>query len=346
MSGDPEIVFDRSGAAGLVTLNRPMVLNALTFAMVTALRSRLQEWERDDSITCVVIRGAGFKAFCAGGDIRALHDSGKAGTSYASDFWREEYILNAAIKHYRKPFVALIHGICMGGGIGVSVHGRFRIVTESALLAMPETAIGFFPDVGGSYILSRCPGQLGMYLALTGARLKSVDATYAGLATHYLPADRWPVLLDALSIGERPANVLAEMSQAPAPSAPLSDLRAQIDVAFAASSVEGILANLDADGSAWAQETAATIRRRSPMSLKIAYREVRTGRTLGFDDCMRMEYRIANRILHGHDFYEGIRAAIIDKDNAARWLPGRLEDVADDIVASHFESLGNGELRL
>lgn len=346
MTSDPQILFERRGAVGLITLNRPRALNALTHAMVVAMRGRLREWAGDAAIKCVVICGSGERAFCAGGDIRALHDSGKSRTGYAADFWRDEYILNSAIKHYSKPFVALIHGICMGGGIGVSVHGAYRVASESALFAMPETGIGFFPDVGGSYFLSRCPGEIGMYLALTGARLNTADALYAHLVTHLLSEDKWPDLLEALALGDTAAEALAEMARWPLPNAPLSENRAKIDRHFSASSVEDILASLDEDGGPWAVETAAALGKHSPTSLKIAYSAVRAGQTIDFNECMRMEYRIAIRILDGHDFYEGVRAVIVDKDNNPRWEPGSLADVKDDAVKAYFASLGDRELAL
>ena len=345
MSGGPDILFETRGAAGLVTLNRPKALNALTRGMVVALQARLDDWAADPGIGCVVIRGEGERAFCAGGDIRALHDSGRAGTAYALDFWRDEYTLNAAIKHYPKPYVALIHGISMGGGIGVSVHGSHRVADASALFAMPETGIGFFPDVGGSFILSRCPGEIGMYLALTGARLTAADALHAGLATHLVPAARWPGLIDALARGETPAAALSTLTEPP-PAAPLAEHRAKIDRIFAGSSVEDILAALDRDGTEWSRETAAAIGARSPTSLKLACREVRAGRRLDFDDCMRMEFRMASRILGGHDFYEGVRAAIIDKDNAPRWRPPALEEVTAEAVGAYFAPLEGKELKL
>jgi enoyl-CoA hydratase len=341
-----EILFDQRGPIGLIILNRPKALNALTHGMVIAMKAKLEAWAADASVTCVVIRGEGERAFCAGGDIRQVRESGLAGTSYALDFWREEYLLNAVIKHYKKPFIALIHGVCMGGGIGISVHGHYRVADASVVFAMPETGIGFFPDVGGSYVLSRAPGQLGMYMGLTGARLKLADALYAKLATHWVPFDQWNDLTDALADGDTPEDVLAEMGKLPLPSAPLSDHRACIDQLFAGSSVEDILFTLDFDGSAWATETAATIRARSPTSLKLTHAEVRSGCTLEFDDCMRMEFRMASRILQGHDFYEGVRAVIVDKDNAPKWQPATLAEVKDEDIAAYFAPLGEKELPL
>jgi enoyl-CoA hydratase len=343
VTGDGDILFEKRGAAGLITLNRPHALNALTHAMVVAMKARLDEWAGDPGIACVVVRGAGERAFCAGGDIRALAESGRAGTNYALDFWRDEYILNAAIKHYPKPYVALMHGIVMGGGVGISVHGQVRIACETTLFAMPETGIGFFPDVGGSYFLPRCPGELGMYLALTSARLKTDDTRYAGVSTLFVPQTNWDFLLDALADRGIPQEPEAKNWREPSP---LAEHRGKIDRIFAADSVEAILAGLDAESDDWSRATAAAIRTKSPTSLKIALREVREGKKLSFDDCMRMEFRIASRILAGHDFFEGVRAAIIDKDGAAKWRPAMLGEVTDDIIDAVFAPLGDNELPL
>lgn len=342
---EPEILFENRGAVGLITLNRPKALNALTRGMVVAMKARMEEWAADPEIGCVAIRGTGERAFCAGGDIRAVRESGLAGTSYARDFWHDEYILNSTIKHYPKPYIALIHGICMGGGIGVAVHGQFRVVGSSVLFAMPETGIGFFPDVGGSYFLSRCPGELGMYLGLTGARIERADALYAGLATHWIAPEEWPPLLDALMRGDDPADVISEMGRRP-PNAPLADHRTCIDSIFAGSSVEDILVALDQENTDWARETAATMRSRSPTSLKLVYSEIRAGGTLSFDECMQMEFRMASRILEGHDFYEGVRAVIVDKDNKPRWQPATLDAVKNADIAAYFADLGDKELKL
>ena len=344
MTDEPEILFEKRGAAGIVTLNRPKALNALTHGMVVAMKAKLDEWVGDPSIGVVIVRGAGERAFCAGGDIRAIAESGRAGTSYALDFWHDEYLLNATIKHYPKPYVAFIHGIAMGGGVGVSVHGQYRIACETTLFAMPETGIGFFPDVGGSYFLPRCPGEIGMYLALTGARLKAADALYAEVATHIVPQARWSGLMDALETGAALPNLPAEFdSKTPAP---LAEHREKIDRIFAAGSVEAILARLDDEADDWSKATAATIRSKSPTSLKLTFREMREGRKLFFDDCMRVEYRMASRILAGNDFYEGVRAAIVDKDGAPKWRPAALADVSDRDIDAYFAPLGVKELRV
>jgi len=341
---EPEVLFEHRGAIGLITLNRPKALNALTHGMCVAMKARLDAWARDAAVKAVVVRGAGDRAFCAGGDIRALYESGKAGTPYALDFYRDEYILDAAIKRYPKPYIALIHGIDMGGGVGVSINGSHRIAGESMVFAMPETGIGLFPDVGGSHFLPRCPGEIGMYLALTGARLKTADALYAGIATEFVPQEQWEALIASLVAGEDCDSVLGRYAADSGP-APLAEQRRLIDAIFAEASVQEILASLYGDNGDWARATAATIRTKSPTSLMIAYRQVREGALLDFDGCMVMEFRMVNRIVAGHDFYEGVRAAIIDKDNAPKWQPARLSDVTQSDVDTYFAPLEH-ELRL
>ena len=339
-----DVLFEKRGAVGLITLNRPKALNALTHAMCVEMKAQLDAWAVDDAIRFVVIRGEGERAFCAGGDIRALYESGKAGTPYALDFYRDEYRLDAAVKHFPKPYIALLHGIVMGGGVGVSVNGAQRVADESLVFAMPETGIGLFPDVGGSYFLPRCPGEIGMYLALTGARLKIMDALYAGIVTHYVPAARTQEFLDKLAGGMTFMWAVGQLVGS-AETAPLAAHRAAIDKCFSGNSVEDILSRLDAEGTGWAAETAKIIRAKSPTSLKIAYRQIREGRNLKFDECMKMEYRMVNRIIAGHDFYEGVRAAIIEKDNAPKWRPADLAGVTDADADAYFAPL-DGELAL
>lgn len=344
-SDEAEVLFERRGALGLITLNRPKALNALTHGMCVAMKAQLDQWAKDDAVRSVAVRGAGDRAFCAGGDIRVLYESGKAKTPYALEFYRDEYILNAAIKRYPKPYVALIHGIDMGGGVGVSVNGSHRVAGESMVFAMPETGIGLFPDVGGSYFLPRCPGEIGMFLGLTGMRLKTADSLYAGIATDFIPMTRWDMLLTALADGTAPDTAIAGLKDA-VPDTFLFEHRSAIDRIFALGSVEDILAALDAEHEDWTQDIAATIRTKSPTSLKIAFRQIREGRKLDFDDCMKMEYRMVNRIVEGRDFYEGVRAVIIDKDNAPKWQPADLSGVSDADVDAYFAPLGEKELKL
>jgi enoyl-CoA hydratase len=347
VSGD-EILFERRGAAGLVTLNRPTALNAVSHAMVLALRAQLDRWADDAAITRVVVTAAGERAFSAGGDIRALYDLGKAGRhDEALQFWRDEYPLNAAIKNFRKPYIALIDGIVMGGGVGVSVHGSHRVAGDRFSFAMPEVGIGFFPDVGATWFLPRLPGQLGVYCALTGERFGIADACGAGIATHRIPSARFPALLDGLT-GTTPVDAVLAAFSEPAGEA----RRAAIDRLFAGNRVEDILGALDHEAAAggadgeWAGQTAATIRTKSPLSLKIALLQVRRGKDWDFDSCMRAEFRIVSRIIHGHDFYEGVRAVIVDKDNKSVWDPATLSAVSDAEVERHFAPLAGGELVL
>ena len=335
---DQEILFEQRGTLGLITLNRPKALNALTHGMCVAMKKTLDEWSRDPTVAAVAVRGAGDRAFCAGGDIRSLYESGRAGTPYARAFYRDEYRLDATIKHYPKPYIALIQGIVMGGGVGISVHGTFRIADETTTFAMPETGIGLFPDVGGSYFLPRCVGEVGMYLALTGARLKLADSLYAGVATHFVPADRHAELLQRIAQGATPAEILATLSMTPASAGILPDLRTSIDRCFSGSSVEMILDALDQEGE-WGSDVTATIRTKSPTSTKLAFHQLRQGRTLDFDECMRMEFRVVDRVIDGHDFYEGVRATIIDKDNAPKWRPATLSAVRADEIAGYFAPL-------
>jgi len=344
---DAEILFERRGAAGIVTLNRPKALNAVTHNMVHALSAQLAAWADDDAVTRVVIMANGERAFSAGGDIRHLYDLGKAGRhKEALQFWADEYPLNAAIKNYRKPYVALIDGIAMGGGIGISVHGSHRVAFDRFSFAMPEVSIGFFPDVGATWFLPRMPGELGAYCALTGERFNAADGVAAGIATHRVPSSRYGALVDGLTGNVSVDAVLSAFSE------PAGEGRAAIDRLFAGNSVDGILAALDHEAAStnidaeWAGKAAALMRTKSPLSLKLALAQVRFGATADFATCMRTEFRIVSRIIHGHDFYEGVRAVIVDKDNKPVWQPPSLAQVSDAEVARHFAPLGDSELTL
>jgi enoyl-CoA hydratase len=345
-----DILFERRGTAGIVTLNRPKALNAVTHAMVRALAAKLGEWAKDAAISRVVIKGAE-RAFSAGGDIRALYDLGKAGRhGEALQFWRDEYMLNTLIKRYPKPYVALIDGIVMGGGVGISIHGSHRVAGDRFQFAMPEVGIGFFPDVGATWFLPRLPGEIGTYCALTGERMKNADAVPAGVATHYVASSRFPELLDALT-GTTPVDTVMSGFAEKLGIGPLSIYRAAIDRLFAHDTVADILAALDDEAisrsaeAGWAGATAAAMRGKSPTSLKIALEQLRHGREWSFSGCMQVEFRIVSRIIHGHDFYEGVRAVIIDKDNAPRWNPAQLSAVADADIDRYFAPL-EAELEL
>lgn len=343
--GSEEIAFARRGALAEIELTRPKALNSLSLDMIRRMDPKLAVWAADDEVRAVVIRGQGEKAFCAGGDVRAVYDAGPRDTDLRRRFFAEEYTLNRRIHACAKPYVALIDGITMGGGVGVSVHGSHRVAGDRTMVAMPETAIGFFPDVGATWVLSRLPGQLGMYLALTGARLKAADAVYTGLATHYVPSERMAELEEALPSAAFEADahaavddVLTDFAGDPGP-APLAEHRTAIDRCFAAESVEGILAALDAEGTEWAQQTAATLRQRSPSSMKVTFAAIRAAAAKDFDACMVTEYRLSQAMTARPDFFEGVRAVLVDKDNAPAWNPARLEDVTDAEVARCFEPL-------
>lgn len=329
-----DIRFERHGAIAIITLNRPKALNALTLDMMKALDPRLDEWEGDPAVQAVVIRGTGERAFCAGGDIRALYDSRASGNrGYRADFYREEYAQNRRIFRYRKPYVALIDGIAMGGGVGLSVHGSQRVVTERTLFAMPETGIGLFPDVGGTYFLPRLPGEIGMYLGLTGARIKAADLVYSGIGTHFVPSAKISELVDALASsdladGRAAVERVIRQFAGDAGLAPLSEHRGAIDRCFSKPSIEAIISALEAEGGAWSADILKNLAAKSPTSLKLTYRQLREGRLLDFEAAMTLEYRLCQYCMDGHDFFEGVRAVIIAKDNAPNWMPRSLGEVA------------------
>ena len=346
-SSDPEIICERRGSAGTVLLNRPKALNALTLGMVRALAKALDSWEADPAVTRVVVRGAGEKAFCAGGDIRMLYEAGRAGDLAPSlAFWREEFRLNTHIKRYPKPYVSLIDGMVMGGGVGISLHGSHRVAGDRYRFAMPEVGIGFVPDVGATYALPRLPGEFGTYLALTGAAIGPDEAVALGLATHRVDSADFPALEEALIAGEPVDAALVRVAR-PDPGGPLLDERALIDRCFSAETVEDILAQLDeaaASGSDFAAKTAATIRSKAPSSLAIAREQMRRGAEMSFEDAMATEFRIVTRLAEGHDFYEGVRATIVDKDGAPRWRPASLAELPEGFAASHFAPRPGQEL--
>lgn len=347
---EDDVLFEERGSAGLITLNRPQALNALTLDMVRAIDARLRAWEADRRIASVAIRGAGGRAFCAGGDVRSIYDLGLSGRKdEAVQFWRDEYRLNALIKRYRKPYLALIEGFVMGGGVGVAIHGSHRVACGKMTFAMPEVAIGLFPDVGGTYFLPRLPPGVGLWLALTGERLGAADARAIGLIDYAIATASADDVLRMLSEGVSPDEALRPYSVDPGPESirpKLGNLRRW----FQAESVEALLANLDAEpaespAGRFAREIAATIRSRSPTSVKIAFEQMRRGGRLDFAEALRTEFRIASRILDGHDYYEGVRATVIDKDKAPRWRPPTLAEVSDEDVAAYFAPLGENELK-
>jgi enoyl-CoA hydratase/carnithine racemase len=322
----------REGRTGRIVLDRPAALNALDLPMIRAIAHAMEEFAAEPAVHAVVIEGAGERAFCAGGDVRAVRRQAIDGEAAGIEsFFAEEYAVNGAIGAYPKPWIALIDGVCMGGGIGLSVHGSARVVTEHALLAMPETAIALFPDVGATYALPRLPGALGMYLALTGARLRGADAVHAGLATHYVPRAHLPALSAALSADG--AAALATHAH-PLPPFDLADHRAAIDRCFGAEDVAGILAALEAEGTDWARETLATIRRMSPSSVLWSFAILRAGASRTLPEALEAELRLTRTATRHPDFREGVRAMVVDKDRSPKWSPARIEDVDPAAIAA------------
>lgn len=356
-SQQQDISFTVEGGVGIVTLNRPRALNALTLEMIRAFDPRLAAWERDTAVKAVLIRGEGGKAFCAGGDVRAVwksiveENAGKP-SALSREFFINEYRLNRRIHHFAKPYIALLDGITMGGGVGLSRHGAFRIVTETSMIAMPETAIGLFPDVGGSWFLNECPGWTGYYLALTGARLDAADAIYTGMATHFVPQASLAALQAALCAADWSAGtaeaVVRKIVQSFADAAgqpKLAANRSTIDICFQKESVPAILAALEARGGAFAQEALETLGHRSPTSMCVTLEQLRRGRGLSIEEVLAMEYRLTQACMRGHDFFEGIRAVLVDKDHAPKWQPARLQDVTRELVEGHFAAPDGGDLR-
>ncbi len=353
MTDAPEIIARVEGRLGRITLNRPAALHALNTGMCRAMTDALLAWRDDPAITVVLVDHApGTRGFCAGGDIRMLADSGAKDGAAARDFFHTEYRLNHLIQSWPKPYVALIDGVTMGGGVGISVHAPFRVATERTTFAMPETGIGLFPDVGGGWFLPRLEGQIGAWLALTGARLKAADCMAAGVATHYVPSELLGAaraqIAGAADTHDPAAALRSGLAALDESAGHPHELGfenvARIDRLFAFDTVEEIVAALDADGSTWAQLQAATLRTKSPQTLKVALRQIREGATMtSFADNMAMEYRIGARVVQRHDFREGVRAVIVDRDNAPKWRPDTLEGVTDAMLDDIFAALPAGQ---
>ena len=347
---EPDVVVERRGWAGFITLNRPKALNALNLGMVRAIAAALDDFAADDRVTRVVAMSAGGRAFCAGGDIRVLYEQGRAGDHAAQlAFWREEYVLNRRIKRYGKPYVALVDGLVMGGGVGLSAHGAHVVASERYDFAMPEVGIGFFPDVGATYLLPRLPDRIGRCLALTGEHANAGDGLALGLADRFVASAAMPELAKALA-SKAPLEEILPAVTADAADAPAGRLladRKAIATWFGGESITACLSGLAegaAKGSALAKAAHAAMLAKSPTSQAIALRQVQLGASLSFEEAMKVEFRIVSRICRAVDFYEGVRAVIIDKDNKPRWRPARHEDVAAEAVEAYFAPLGADEL--
>ncbi len=336
---DAQVIVEKRGGAGIVRLNRPRAINSLTLPMVRDLFHALQRFEDDPDIACVVLTGEGERGLCAGGDVRIIHDLGKAGDPQVLDFWREEFPLNYRIARFGKPYVALMDGIVMGGGVGISAHGSHRIVTQRTKLAMPETGIGYFPDVGGSWLLPRAPGECGTWLGLTGNTVTAADAVYAGFADYCVPSDRLEILVQDLSQAAETDDIDAVIAAQAieAGDGILAANRHIIDATFRFDAVEEIFAALSARDDAFSRETLETLQKRSPTSLKLTLRLLRLGReSASLIECLEREFAAGTEILRQHDFYEGVRAALVDKDRNPRWRPARLDGVTEDDLAPYF----------
>jgi enoyl-CoA hydratase/carnithine racemase len=334
----------------LITLTREKVLNALNLNMVREIFKNIGVWEKDNDISGIIIQGAGEKSFCAGGDIVSVyHSKNELNSSLSNDFFREEYILNLSIANFSKPWISLLNGIAMGGGLGLSVHGKYRIVNNKTVTAMPETAIGLFPDVGGGYFLSRM-GNLGVYLALTGRVMNGLDSIYAGIGTHFIENENIELIIKKI-IGKNNYNnefidnVLDENAQVLKSN--VSSLSKEVDnIAkhFSKDTLSEIFESLEKDNSEWANNTLEVLSKKSPTSMGVALKQLSLAKNLSLKECLIMEFRICQAMMAKNDFYEGVRANLVDKDRNPKWDPESINGVTEKIVNEHFQSLGKREL--
>ncbi|QLY32111.1 enoyl-CoA hydratase/isomerase family protein [Nocardia huaxiensis] len=351
---EPEVLIEKRDGLGLITLNRPRAINALNHPMALVILDALRAWAADDEVRTVVLTGAGERGLCAGGDIVAIHNDAKnavaqadtaAADSPSGKFWRDEYILNALIGRYPKPYVAVMDGIVMGGGVGLSGHARHRIVTERSMVGMPETGIGFIPDVGGTWLLAHAPGELGTHVALTTARMSAGDAIAAGFADHFVPSEHIPALLEALRDNDAD-TAIAKFAQ-PAPVSELVVQKRWIDACYSADTVEEIVNRLETDGAPEAAKAAQDVLSKSPVALKVTLRSLRGARAAAnLEEVLNQEYRVSVASLGTHDLVEGIRAQVIDKDRNPQWSPATLAEVTGADVDAYFAGLGDKELGL
>ncbi|MGP4056838.1 enoyl-CoA hydratase/isomerase family protein [Mycobacterium sp. 4D054] len=336
MDENEDVLVTADRGVGRITLNRPKAINSLTHPMVGAIARALKSWETDDAIDAVVVTGAGDRGLCAGGDVVAIYHDARSGGRASREFWQDEYLLNAYIGRYPKPYVAIMNGITMGGGVGISAHGSVRVVTETTKMAMPEVGIGFIPDVGGTHILSRTPGLLGVHAALTGASFSGADAIAMGFADHFVPQDRLAAFVDAIASGGVDEAVAAFAQEPPA--SELLTQREWIDRCYAAETVADIVAALREHGGA-AADAADLIASRSPIAASVALEAVRRAAKLDtLEDVLRQEFRTSVASLRSHDLVEGIRAQLIDKDRNPKWSPASLSEVTAADIEAYFAS--------
>ncbi|MBH5396930.1 enoyl-CoA hydratase/isomerase family protein [Bradyrhizobium sp. CNPSo 4010] len=352
MSGveEGDLIARIEGAAGIIRLNRPKAINAVTLEMFRDIDRALDRFEADPAIAVILLEGAGERGLCAGGDIRTLWESSKAGGDLGKILWREEYILNARIKKFPKPYVAFMDGIVMGGGVGLSAHASHRVVTDRTKLAMPEVGLGFFPDVGGTYLLSHAPGEIGTYFGLTGQTMNGPDAIHARFADWVVPAARLPELRDALTqlcLGATAADVgkLIGGFATGETAGPVAAREPIIDALFGFDRMEDIIAALKRDGSEFALATLKTLNEKSPRGMVVTLKLLRLARGSRLEECLVREYRAALEVFRSDDFREGVRAAVIDKDRNPTWSPPRIEDVTPEMLAPYLADIGADELR-
>lgn len=346
-----DLIARREGSAGIIRLNRPKAINAVTLEMFRDIDKALDVFEADPQVAVILLEGAGDRGLCAGGDIRALWESSNVNGDLGKILWREEYILNARIKKFPKPYVAFMDGIVMGGGVGLSAHSAHRVVTERTKLAMPEVGLGFFPDVGGTFLLSRSPGETGTYFGLTGQTMNGPDAIYARFADAVVPSVKLPALRAALTKA-RPGTTSDEIRKlidgfaASEKAGPVAAMEPAIDALFGHERMEDIVKALKADGSEFSQQTLKTLGEKSPRGMVVALKLLRLARqTSTLEECLVREYRAALEVFRSDDFREGVRAAVIDKDRNPKWSPPEIEDVTSEMIAPYFAEIGADELK-
>ncbi len=344
-------IVRREGAAGVIRLNRPKALNAMTLEMSIGVDAALDQFEADPEVAVIILEGAGERGLCAGGDIRGLWESSREGGDLGARFWRQEYVMNARIAKYPKPYVAFMDGLVMGGGVGLSGHASHRVVTDRTKLAMPEVGLGFFPDVGGTWLLSRSPGEIGTYFGLTGQTMNGPDAIHAKFADAVVPAAKWPELRDALT-KVRQGVTAADVSKlikgfaTGETAGPVAAKEPAIDALFGFDRMEDIFAALKRDGSEFALATLKTLNEKSPRGMVVTLKLLRLARTASsLEECLVREYRAALEVFRSDDFREGVRAAVIDKDRNPTWSPSRIEDVTPDMLALYLAEIGADELK-
>lgn len=340
----PDISFTqlpaKKGQIGLITLSRPKALNALTLAMCQGIDEHLVQWEEDNTVQAVIIQADGERAFCAGGDVRWVYEVGQRNSELAMDFFRHEYRMNRRLFHFRKPFIAFMHGITMGGGLGISVHGSHRVGAESLVMAMPETGIGFYPDIGGSYFLPKCPGKLGLYLGLTGDRASAADAQYLGLIDFVIDRSDFSNIIDQLTSLTFDHGAHAEVSQLlknwqlPAKESQMMAHQSDIDHYFSAKTIEAIQQNLLQGSTPLSENILLLLKKKSPTSLKITLDLFNQSAQHDFDTCMALELKLTGSFLKHPDFYEGVRAAVVDKDKSPLWKPAQLSHVPEGLLGA------------